>query len=97
LVTDRVEQVRHHGDECFIPQSHPVPPAADIINRPAHYNYGKVEVIDYIMQVCALYPGHQAALVANLIKYVSRAPIKSNKEEDLKKAQWYMNKLVETL
>lgn len=69
----------------------------DKVNSPLHYNYGKVETIDYIMQVCALYPGHQAALVANVIKYVSRAPMKGDKEKDLKKAQWYLNKLIDTL
>ncbi len=69
----------------------------DKVNSPLHYNYGKVETIDYIMQVCALYPGHQAALVANVIKYVSRAPLKGDKEKDLKKAQWYLNKLISTL
>lgn len=69
----------------------------DVVNKPLHYNYGKVETIDYIMQVCALYPGHQAALVANVIKYVSRAPMKGDKEKDLKKAQWYLNKLISTL
>lgn len=69
----------------------------DLVNKPLHYNYGKVETIDYIMQVCALYPGHQAALVANVIKYVSRAPIKGDKDKDLKKAQWYLNKLVDSI
>ncbi len=72
-------------------------PLEDKVNSPLHYNYGKVETIDYIMQVCALYPGHQAALVANVIKYVSRAPLKGDKEKDLKKAQWYLNKLISTL
>lgn len=71
--------------------------AADAVNSPLHYNYGKVETIDYIMQVCALYPGHQAALVANVIKYVSRAPLKGDKDKDLKKAQWCLNKLIEVL
>lgn len=69
----------------------------DAVNKPSHYNYGKTEVIDYIMQVCTLYPGHEAALVANVIKYISRAPLKDDKTKDLKKAQWYLNKLVETL
>lgn len=72
-------------------------PKLDPVSKPAHYNYGKVETIDYIMQVCALYPGHQAALVGNVIKYLSRAPLKGDKEKDLKKAQWYLNKLIETL
>lgn len=70
---------------------------ADQVNRPLHYNYGKVETIDYIMQVGALYPGHQAVLVGNVLKYLSRAPLKGDKEKDLKKAMWYLNKLIDTL
>ena len=69
----------------------------DPINKPEHYNYGKTETIDYIMQVATLYPGHQAVLVGNVIKYISRAPLKGDKEKDLKKAQWYLNKLLEAL
>jgi hypothetical protein len=72
-------------------------PTTDVVSSPQHYKYGKVETIDYIMQVCAIYPGHQAALVANVIKYISRAPLKGDKEKDLRKAQWYLNKLVEAL
>lgn len=81
----------HRNDEPNVAER------ADLVNKPLHYNYGKVETIDYIMQVCALYPGHQAALVANVVKYVSRAPLKGDKEKDLKKAQWYLNKLIDSL
>ncbi len=69
----------------------------DIVNQPSHYTSGKVEVIDYILQVCADYPGDQAPLVGNVIKYLSRAPLKGTKDKDLQKAQWYLNKLVSTL
>ena len=69
----------------------------DIINQPSHYTAGKVEVIDYILQVCKDYPGEQAPLVGNVIKYLSRAPFKGSKDKDLEKAQWYLNKLVATL
>ena len=69
----------------------------DKVNSPLHYAYGKIEVIDFIMQVGAIYPGHQAVLVGNVLKYLSRAPLKGDKEKDLKKAQWYLNKLVEAL
>lgn len=70
---------------------------SDQVNKPLHYNYGKVETIDYIMQVCALYPGHHAPLVGNVIKYISRAPLKGDKEKDLLKAKWYLQKLIDTL
>lgn len=66
----------------------------DQVNHPPHYA-GKVETIDYILQVTADYPGQEAALVANVLKYVSRAPRKGDKVKDLQKAQWYLNKLVE--
>lgn len=69
----------------------------DNVNHPPHYNSGAVEVIDYILQVAADYPGEEAALVGNVIKYVSRAPLKNNKLQDLKKAQWYLNKLIEVV
>jgi hypothetical protein len=69
----------------------------DAVNSPLHYRYGKIEVIDYLMQVGSLYPGHQAVLVGNCLKYLSRAPLKGDKEKDLRKAQWYLNKLIETL
>ena len=69
----------------------------DPVNHPEHYTYGQIETIDYMMQVATLYPGHQAVLVGNVIKYISRAPLKGDKEKDLKKAQWYLNKLVEVL
>lgn len=61
---------------------------------PSHYKYGDIEVIDYIDQVCKLYDGEQASYVANVIKYVSRSPLK-NGVEDLRKARWYLDRLIE--
>lgn len=73
------------------------PKASDPVNHPAHYNAGKVETIDYIMQVAKTYPGDEAVLVGNVLKYVSRAQLKGKKVEDLKKAQWYLNRLLDDL
>jgi hypothetical protein len=67
----------------------------DPIN-PSHYRQGEIETIDYILQIARLYPGDQAALVANIIKYISRAPLK-NGREDIEKAHWYMCKLEEII
>ena len=63
---------------------------------PSHYRYGGIEVIDYIDQVCHLYGGEQASYVANVIKYVSRSPLK-NGAEDLRKARWYLDRLIDKL
>ncbi len=64
------------------------------VEGPDHYTYGTIEVIDYIDQVCSIYPGHEAFYVANVIKYLSRAPLKRNKKVDLLKALDYMERLV---
>lgn len=65
----------------------------DKVNHPKHYNYGKIEVINFIDQVTKNYQSSLAYYIGNVIKYVSRAPFK-NGLEDLKKAQWYLNRAV---
>lgn len=68
---------------------------SDIINHPKHYTTGKYEVID-IMQDKLTKEGFEGYLVGNVIKYVMRYRHK-NGVEDLRKASWYINKLVEVL
>lgn len=65
----------------------------DNVNKPSHYNYGDIEVIDYIEQVTNQYDGYNAYLVGNVLKYISRAPHK-NGQEDLDKAKVYLDKMV---
>lgn len=67
----------------------------DPIN-PVHYTSGGIETIDYI-QAKLGDDGVMAFCLGNVIKYVSRAGKKdiSTELEDLKKAQWYLNKAVE--
>ncbi|RAI79687.1 DUF3310 domain-containing protein [Macrococcoides goetzii] len=66
---------------------------SDKIN-PQHYKQGDIEVIDFIDQVVKGYKSQQAFYVANVIKYVARAPWK-NGTEDLNKAKWYLDRLLE--
>jgi len=66
----------------------------DNVNNPAHYGNGSIECIDYIQDF--LNPDEfQGYLRGNIAKYLHRWPYK-NGVEDLKKAQWYLNKLIET-
>jgi hypothetical protein len=58
----------------------------EVIN-PNHYKQGNIEVIDYILDQEFNY------MEGNVIKYVSRYKAK-NGLEDLKKAQWYLQKLM---
>lgn len=63
----------------------------DNVNSPAHYIAGGIETIDFIE---AKELGYN---LGNVIKYVSRADHKGKKLEDLKKAQWYLNREVDNL
>ena len=66
----------------------------DMVNKPKHYTYGNIEVIDYIEQVTKNYKPELAFAIGNAIKYISRANHKNGKE-DLDKARWYLNRAFE--
>ena len=63
----------------------------DVVNKPKHYTYGDIEVIDFIEQVTKDYKPELAFSIGNAIKYISRANHKNGKE-DLDKARWYLNR-----
>jgi len=69
--------------------------SADAVNHPSHYTKGGIECIDIIKVITGNYTKPFCGLlVGNIIKYIYRAPNK-NGLEDLKKAQWYLNKLID--
>lgn len=63
----------------------------DKVNNPVHYTTGGIETLDYIKAKVKDYPSYVAG---NILKYVSRYEHK-NGIEDLKKAQFYLNDLIE--
>lgn len=63
----------------------------DNVNNPSHYTAGGIETLDYIKAKVKDYPSYVAG---NILKYVSRYEHK-NGIEDLKKAQFYLNDLIE--
>lgn len=65
----------------------------DPIN-PNHYKTGKVECIDALESALSGLTGIEAFCTGNAIKYLWRWKQK-NGIEDLKKAEWYINKLKE--
>lgn len=65
----------------------------DNVNSPAHYTTGKIECIDAIADVTKSLNGFEAYCTGNALKYLWRWKHK-NGVEDLKKAQWYLNKLI---
>ena len=60
----------------------------DAVNSPAHYKVGGIETIDFIE---AKKLGYN---LGNVVKYLTRADHKGNKLEDLRKAQWYLEREV---
>ena len=60
----------------------------DKVNHPSHYTSGKIEVIDFIED------WELDFTTANIIKYVVRSPYKNNALEDLKKAKFYLERLI---
>ena len=65
---------------------------ADMVNNPPHYNKSGIETIDAIKAMTDT--GYEYYLQGNIMKYLWRYRYK-NGVEDLKKAQWYLNKLIE--
>ena len=66
----------------------------DAVNHPSHYNYGDIEVIDFIEQVTQHYNPNVAYHIGNAIKYLARSPHKNGKE-DVDKARWYIERAFE--
>lgn len=65
--------------------------ADDKVNNPSHYKVGGIETIDFIEAKQLDYH------LGNVVKYISRADHKDEKLENLKKAQWYLNRAVANL
>ena len=65
----------------------------DNVNHPAHYGQGKIECIEYIQDFLT-HDEFLGYLRGNIAKYLHRWRYK-NGLEDLHKAQWYLNRLVQ--
>ena len=76
-----------------IPKPQPLPKvASDSVNHPAHYMLpGGGETIDVIEDVCG--EGVDEYYRGNIIKYICRYKEKGG-AESLKKARWYLNRLI---
>lgn len=74
------------------PEMPPVKPPKETVNHPAHYQ-GKYECIDEMIALFGV-EAVKAFCRCNVYKYRYRADRK-NGEEDIKKAEWYMSKLIE--
>jgi hypothetical protein len=62
------------------------------VDHPDHYNVGDIETIDYLHSLGIA----EEFCIGNAIKYLSRYKHK-NGAEDLAKAQWYLNWVLENI
>ena len=70
-----------------------IKPEPDMVNRPPHYNTAEIECIDAIR--AATGDGFGYHLQGTILKYIWRYQHKGNALQDLKKARWYLDKLIE--
>ena len=68
----------------------------DNVNHPSHYNQGGIECIDALNAMVTGYPDPVGAVLAwQVVKYIWRHPFKANPVEDLKKARFYLDRLIQ--
>ena len=63
------------------------------VNHPGHYNSGQYEVVDVIDDAGF----GEGFCLGNALKYILRARHKENYVEDLKKAKWYLEYLIQRI
>lgn len=80
--------VDKHGDDEQVEH--------DAVNHPSHYTQGGIECIEAIKAAVVGKTGIEAVCVANVIKYLFRYETK-NGLEDVKKAAWYLARLITEL
>ena len=66
-------------------------PKPEKVNHPAHYNTGRIEVIDAIEDWDLSFND------GNAIKYIARHKYKGNPVQDIEKAIWYLQRHLEIL
>ena len=87
-----IKDMRHLDYMRMMAEKEPAMEEKVMVNSPLHYNKAGIETIDALEAM--LVDGFDFYLQGNIVKYLWRFRYK-NGVEDLKKAQWYLNKLIE--
>ena len=67
---------------------------SDMVNSPDHYTHNGIEAIN-VIEAKLTDEQYEGYLQGSVMKYLLRSNYKGKRNEDLKKAQWYLNTLVE--
>ena len=65
-----------------------------IIEKRDYYNHGKIEAIDAIESACTGLSGYEGFLTGTCLKYMFRWRWKGTAVADLKKARYYLDRLI---
>lgn len=88
-----------HGDaiaelERYVDPYDILPEDIDPVSAPPHYNTGNIECIDAIQESMAP-ESFKGYCKGNALKYIWRMSYKGKPVEDLRKAIWYIERLIE--
>lgn len=84
-----MSEVRHNCDIA----AKPTAVAIDPVSHPAHYTSGEIECID-AMRAALSHEEFVGYLRANVMKYIWRYDRKGAPVQDLRKAEWYLDRLI---
>lgn len=87
---DLIDKVVEEDTVCMIENNKD---NKDNVNHPSHYETGKFECIDVMLETQGV-EAVKSFCICNAFKYLYRH-CKKNGLEDVKKAQWYLNKFIE--
>ena len=96
------EHFHYDNDDDNAPNEHPVfseeamVKSYDTVNRPEHYNTGGMECIDAICGMLT-HDEYIGYLRGNAMKYMWRFRYKGKPIEDLRKARWYEERMMNYL
>ena len=65
-----------------------------IIKKRDYYNHGRIEAIDAIESACTGLTGYEGFLTGNILKYMFRWRWKGTAVADLRKARYYLDRLI---
>ena len=68
----------------------------DVVNEPSHYKAGNIEAIDAI-EASMSKDEFKGYLKGNVMKYMWSYNYKGKPVEDLKKAKWYIDRLIQEM
>lgn len=89
-IFSEAKEARHYDNRAYPREVKKL--EEDNVNKPQHYRVGEVEAIDYIAQ--QLGAGVKDYLLGNVHKYLHRHRFKGQALEDLRKAEWYLQRLL---